>query len=194
MKKTYLDHYPKILTIASAVALVASFWQSVERFNLLKNPNTPLSCDINPVIDCGSVLGHRLAALFGFPNAFIGMVMFAMLFMAGLGLWTGSKLSSGFRNIVMILSTIAVAFSVWFFYVSLYIIGKACIFCLVIWPASVLLFWYGLLYWLNNREKSSKWQTKILRLGAKNHLAVLVLIYAIMILLFLFRFRTYYFG
>lgn len=186
--------YPKILFVSATVALIASFWQAAERIHMLKNPTVELSCTLNPVVDCGGVMSHRLAALFGFPNTFIGMVMFSMLAMAGLLLLFGGRFTRTFHSVVLGLSTVALLFSVWFFGVSLYVIGKICLFCLVIWPASIILFWYGLLYWLSKQAKLSDWQQKVYAYGSKNHWLPVVYVFLLMFILFLSKFREYYFG
>ena len=186
--------FPKILTAGSLVGLVASFWQAAERVHMLKNGAQNLQCNLNPVIECGGVLSHRLAALFGFPNAFIGMVVFAMLLAAGLFLLSGVKPNLFFRRFVMALSTILILFSFWFFGVSLYVIGKVCIFCIFIWAASVPIFWYGLLDYLSASKRSSNWQDFVYQFGTKNHLSVLITVYAVMLAMFLLKFKEYYFG
>ena len=194
MKNLFKKQYPWLLTGLSGVALTASFWQAVERINLLKNPGVPLSCDINPIVDCGGVMGHKLAALFGFPNTFIGMVMFSMLLMAGIALLLGVTLTQKFKNVVVGLSTVALLFSFWFFWASLYEIGKICIFCLFIWPASIALFWFSAQYWLDGLEKPNNWQKKLHKFTSKYRFEPIVTVYLIMFMLFLFRFRDYYFN
>jgi len=195
LKTEWLDKwYPKILLSTSAVALIASFWQAAERIHMLKNPSVPLNCNLNPIIDCGGVMSHRLAALFGFPNTFIGMVMFSMLLASALLLIFGGNFSKAYHKLVLALSTIAILFSAWFFWVSLYIIGKICLFCLAIWPVSVVLFWYGLLYWLSKQDKLSTKQQKFYNFGMKNHYMVVVYVFIVMFGLYIFNFRDYYFG
>lgn len=184
--------YAKVLAIASAAALTASFWQAAERINMLKNPSLDLSCNINPVVDCGSVMSHRLAALFGFPNAFIGMVMFSMLLLAGLLLLSGNVLNKKAMNVVLLLATLAAGFSVWFFGASLYVIGKVCIFCLVIWPASLTLFWFTLLEWLG-LDKRRGWLATVQKFGEKYRYEVLIAVFVAMALLYFYRFREFYF-
>jgi len=194
-KNNWLDRwYPKILLSSSMVALIASFWQAAERIHMLKNPTVALNCNLNPIIDCGGVMGHKLAALFGFPNTFIGMVMFSMLVASAILLLTGGTFSKAYHNFVMALSTIAILFSAWFFWVSLYVIGKICLFCLAIWPASVILFWYGLLYWLSKQDKLSAKQQKFYKFGIKNHYMVVIYVFIAMFGLYLFNFKDYYFN
>lgn len=193
--RKWLDRwYPKILLSSATFALIAAFWQAAERVHMLKNPSGPLSCDINPVVDCGGVMDHQLAALFGFPNTFIGMVMFSMLVMAALLLLFGGSFTKKFHLLVMGLASAALAFSVWFFWVSLYVIGKICLFCLAIWPASIILFWYSLLFWLSKKDKLVGWQKELFDYGMKNHVIVVLSVFLIMIALYIFRFREYYFG
>ncbi len=190
-KSWFQKWYPWLLTCLSGIALIASFWQAVERINMLKNPAMALGCNINPVVDCSGVLGNRLAALFGFPNAFIGIVMFSLLFMSGLALLVGVKPTKGFRNIVGILSKVAVLFSAWFFLVSLYTIGKVCIFCMFIWPASVALYWFGVQFWLEGQAKPWKW---LERFANKFRIEPILTVYLLMVVLFLSRFRDFYFN
>ena len=161
---------------------------------MLKNPGGALSCNLNPVIDCGTVLGNRWAALFGFPNAFIGIAMFAMLLMAGVLLASGGKPSRFFSHFLMGVSTILILFSFWFFGMSLYVIGKVCLFCIFIWIAAVPIFWYGLLNDWRTIQVEKPWLQKLQAFGEKHHLEVLIVVYVAMLLLYLVRFRTYYFG
>jgi uncharacterized membrane protein len=190
---SFLNKYPKVLTIASFIGLVASFWQAAERVHMLKYPTVALNCNLSPVVDCSGVLGNKWAALFGFPNAFLGIVMFTILFTAGLLLWSGGEFTRKFHRLIMAVSTILILFSVWFFGMSLYVIGKVCIFCIFIWAASVPIYWYGLLYYLSLHAKQHGWKKQLLRFGSKNHLFVVYAVYTTMIVLFLFRFSDYYF-
>ena len=162
---------------------------------MLKNPSAELSCNLSPIVDCSGVLNDRLAAVMGFPNALLGMIFFAILATSGLVLLSGGKFSGWFKHFVMVVSTILILFSVWFFGVSLYVFGKICIFCVVGWVVSVPMFWYGLLYYL--RSSSGKIAYKaaaFTKFGSKHHLDVVLVLYAVMLLLFLFRFRDYYFN
>ncbi len=186
--------YPRLLVGASAVGLIAAFWQMVERVHMLKNPGDPLSCNLNPVVDCGSVLGDSLASVFGPPNALIGVVMFTMLLTLGLQRLYGGQWTKLTKILGVALSTIALLFSLWFFHVSLYVIGKVCIFCIFIWAASVPIGIYGAKDFLDGMTKPKgvyKWKRDLLD---KYHLLVLFGLYAVMLGLFLVRFSDYYFG
>ncbi len=186
--------YPWVLLGGSIVGLVASVWQAAERVQMLNDPGGALSCNLNPVIDCGTVLSNRWAALFGFPNAFIGIAMFAMLLMAGVLLASSGKPSRFFSHFLMGVSIILILFSFWFFGMSLYVIGKVCLFCIFIWAASVPIFWYGLLNYWRAIAISKPWLQRVRAFGERHHAEVLAATYIIMLVLYLLRFRAYYFG
>lgn len=192
-KSKQLD-YPKSLVLLSTVGLVAAFWQATERIQMLKFPGETLSCNLNPVVDCGSVLNNRLAAVFGPPNAFIGMVAFSLLLAFGLQRLNGGHWNKIVSKISVSLSLIMFLFSVWFFAVSLYSIGKICIFCIFIWLVSVPIGIYGLKDYCENLEKLSNNQKKVKTFLSRNHFNLLIFVYALMLTLFLLRFRDYYFG
>lgn len=184
--------FAQVLTGTSLVALIASFWQAAERIHMLKDPGLDLSCNLNPIVDCGGVMSHKLAALFGFPNTFIGMVMFSMLAVTGIYLLLGNSINKKAQHIILGLSVLALGFSFWFFGVSLYIIGKICLFCLAIWPSTIIMFWYVLLDWLE-KNASSKEQKSLLRFGKKHRYDVIIGVFALMALLYFYRFREFYF-
>lgn len=187
--------YPYVLSFGGSIGLIAMTWQAVERFHMLKNPNSVLSCNLNPIVDCGSVLGNKLAALFGFPNAFLGMIFFAVLATSGLILLSGGKFVSWYRKFVMGVTLALAAFSVWFFGASLYSIGKICIFCVAGWVVAVPLFWYGLNRYLDTSPKKlSSTGQQLLAFTDKHHIDVIVVTYVAMLVLFLTRFKEYYFG
>lgn len=187
--------YAAVLSYGGIVGLIAMTWQASERIHMLKNPGVGLSCTLNPVVDCGGVLGNPLAAVFGFPNAFLGIIFFAILATSGLVLLSGGKFVGWFRHFVIGVSTILILFSVWFFGVSLYSLGKICIFCVFGWIASVPMFWYGVLYYLQNADKKlAKRISTFLNFGLKHHIDVIILTYSVMLVLFLLRFNDYYFN
>lgn len=189
MKKLRSIKYHVWLIVLSLVGLIAAFWQTAEKIHGLKNPEQPLSCNLNPVVDCGSVLDHPLSAVMGVPNSMIGMIFFTTLLVAGLLVWTGVKLTLNAKKILLLVSTVLLGFSVWFYLVSLYDIGKICIFCIFIWISSVPI---GVLtYKEYGNSILNKQKAKFISVHAYK---IIFSIYAVGMLLFLFRFRDYYFG
>lgn len=194
--------YSYSLSIGGGFGLIAMTWQATERIHMLKDRGTLLSCNLNPVVDCGSVLSNPLAALFGFPNAFLGIVFFAILMTSGLLLLAGGEFVKWFKHFVFGVSVALIGFSIWFFSVSLYVINKICLFCAVGWIVSIPIFWYGLIYYLqsfdnkNTIKKSKKIskRQKFLEIAYKHHIDIVFAIYLLMLVMFLTNFKDYYFG
>ena len=193
MKKLNLT-YPQILVGATAVGLVSAFLAAYERVNMLVNPGKELACSLNPVVDCGGVLAASESAVFGPPNMFFGMVVFSVLLAFGLQLLTGGTWTKTVQKVALGLSLFMFAFSAWFFWVSLYVLGKICLFCLAVWPATVFTTVYTTKYYLEQQKKLSGWPKKLRDYLKTNHAYTVFLIFAVMIALFLIQFRDYYFG
>lgn len=59
---------PWLLIVTGSLGLLSSFVITVDKFELLKNPDFRPSCSINPVLSCTNVMLSDQASVFGFPN------------------------------------------------------------------------------------------------------------------------------
>ena len=71
------------ILIAGVVGLAAALTLTVEKIEILINPDYVPSCSINPVLSCGSVMVTPQASAFGFPNPLIGIVSFTVVVVTG---------------------------------------------------------------------------------------------------------------
>jgi len=127
------------MSAASAVGLIASFWQLMEKLAILKNKDVVLSCNLNDVFSCSNVLNAHQASVFGPPNSVIGIIMFTFfLGIAVVGL-TGSKLAKKLALAVQGLALFMLGFTLWFLFQSTYRIQSICIFCLFIGTAVLVI-------------------------------------------------------
>src|SRR5262245_32922781 len=62
------------MLVSAALSLTAAFVLSIDAVRLAADPQAALSCNVNAVISCGTVATSWQANLFGFPNAFLGLV------------------------------------------------------------------------------------------------------------------------
>ena len=82
--------------IAGIVGLAAAITLTVEKIEILINPDYVPSCSINPVLSCGSVMITPQASAFGFPNPLIGIVSFTVVLVTGvLALGQGARCRAG---------------------------------------------------------------------------------------------------
>ena len=123
--------------IAGVLGLASAFTLTVEKIEILINPDYVPTCSINPVLSCGSVMVTPQASAFGFPNPLIGIVSFtvvlvtAVLALAKVRLprWYWAGLATG--------TLLGVAFVHWLIFQSLYRIGALCPYCMVVWAVTI---------------------------------------------------------
>lgn len=123
-----------LILIFAVIALIAAFTLSMEEIHLMKNPDAILSCTLNAVLNCASVMKTWQASVFfGIPNMFIGLMAFPVLITVAIAaLWGGANYKKGFLralNIGVLLGTI---FAYWLFFNSIYIIEVLCPWCLIV--------------------------------------------------------------
>ena len=128
-----------VMLIFSATSLIAAFTLTLEKFAKLANPDVALSCSINIVLNCGTVMDSAQSHVFGFPNMVIGLMAYASLVtvaVAGLGGVTFPRWYRIAANIGIVLGAL---FSYWLFFQSVYAIEVLCPWCLVVTFSTTLI-------------------------------------------------------
>ncbi|MGB9251551.1 MAG: vitamin K epoxide reductase family protein [Mycobacterium sp.] len=127
------------ILIAGVIGLIASATLTVEKIELLLNPAYVPSCNLNPIVSCGSVMTTPQASALGFPNSLIGIGAFAVVTVTGVLAVTKVPLPRWYW-VGMTLGTLAATgFVHWLIYQSLYRIGALCPYCVVVWVATISL-------------------------------------------------------
>lgn len=140
-----------LLVVAGLIGLIASFILLSEKIHLLKTPDAQLSCNINPIISCGSVIQSKQAEAFGFANPIIGLISFAVIITIGMGMLAGAKYKRWFWLGLEAGTIFGIAFVHWLFYQAVFNIQALCPFCMVVWAVSIVLFVYVTFYNLSNK-------------------------------------------
>ena|ERR1035437_8699192 len=186
---------PLILIVAGTVGLVCSFALMYDHIKLLTNPHYIPSCDLNPVVSCGSVISSNEGSLlFGLPNPLFGIAAFAVVITVGVAMLAGATFKRwlwlGFEASVL-LGIGAVHFLI---YQSVYRLNALCPFCMVVWTMVIPLFWYVTLYNIEQEFiKLPKGRiTTVGNFARKHHLDILVLWFLIIAGLILKHFWYYY--
>lgn len=123
------------------VGLIASFVLSVEKVHLLQNPDAVLSCSINLVLNCSTVMQTWQASAFGFPNSYIGLMGYSVVItVATIGLLgAASAFPRWFWRTVVICYALGALFAYWLFFSSVYVIEVLCPWCLFVTVATTIL-------------------------------------------------------
>lgn len=131
-----------VLLVFATTALIASFTLSVEEIILIKNPDAVLSCTLNSVLNCSTVMQTWQAGLvFGIPNMFFGLMAFPVIItVAVAALWGGATYRRGFLLAMNVGMLACWVFALWLFFSSVYVIEVLCPWCLVVTFSSTMLF------------------------------------------------------
>lgn len=194
MNKQKLDRsLPWILVIGGFIGLIAAFVLTLERIAILSDPSHQLSCSINPVLSCGSIIASDQASLIGFPNPLIGLMAYTVVVTVGMALLAGAKFRKWFWQSLSIGSLIGMLFVIWLIYQSLYTIGALCVYCMVAWTVTWPIFWYSLLYNLRNKHiKTPKSLARPVDFLQNNHANILIAWYLLVVLAILENFWYYW--
>jgi uncharacterized membrane protein len=191
----WLERYvPWVLIVAGSLGLFASLMLSVEEIHHLKHPAARLGCDLNPIIGCGSILdtwqGH---VLFGVPNQFWSVAMFAAVITIGFAILAGAKLKRWFWVGLQAGMFLGFGFVVWFMAQSLFVLKHLCPYCMLTWIAVIPVFWYTTLYCI--RAEHLRLHGRLSRLNhfaQKHHADILFALYLTVAGLILWRFWYYW--
>ncbi|HSX00422.1 MAG TPA: vitamin K epoxide reductase family protein [Patescibacteria group bacterium] len=169
-----------IMTTGGVIGLAAAFTQSVEKITLLKQAGTALSCDLNSVFSCSTVLSAWQSSVFGFPNSLMCLILFTIFSTVALVGFSGGALTQGFRRTIQGLSLGTLGFALWFLEQSIYSIGSLCILCIFCFIG--LLIVNALWLRINARDLTAK-NTLITRMIAADMDIVVWIVLAIIVAL-----------
>lgn len=141
--------YSLLLTIGAALGLMASFTLTVDRIRLLKDANTQLACNLNSVINCGSVMSSPQGEAFGFANPIIGLAAFGGLFVLGIGLLGGARYAGWMWGGLTLGTVFGISFVGWLAYQAIFHIGKLCPWCMLVWAVMIPIFVATVLFTLS---------------------------------------------
>lgn len=175
------------LTVLGATGLAAAFALTVDKIRLLEDPTFKPSCDLNPVLSCGSVIVTDQASVFGFPNPLMGVVGFSVVVTLGVLLATGTRLPSWVMAGLAVGATLGLGFVHWLAFQSLYRIGALCPWCLVVWAVTIPIAVWSVLLALRTRTDS-----RLVELLWSVRYLIVLAWYLLVVVLALVRFWDYW--
>lgn len=145
------------ILLFSLLGLVAS-WQ-LWRTEIIhrSQPERGLGCSINNVVDCrgamDSAAGHLL---FGIPNSIFGMVLFAMLSVAGIYLLCGGRLPKWGLMVFVIGTSAGLGAVLFFLAISVFQLRSLCPYCFLTWLATIILAWLSYALWVRTAASPTR--------------------------------------
>lgn len=180
-----------ILVVAGFISWIASGALILDRLKIYENPTAVASCDLNSWIACGQVMRTPQAAIFGFPNPFIGLAAFSALIAIGFTLIAGAKFANWFWIGLQVGVTAGMALVAWFWYTALFTIGILCPYCMVVWAMMIPVF---LLVTSRNILNSSVISGKKWLLVSTWTVPTIIGVYLVVIASIIIRFAPLIFG
>lgn len=135
-----------MMLLSAVSCLVASLVLSVDAIKLAANPAASLSCNFSEVINCGTVALSDQAQIFGFPNAFLGLMCEPIVIMIAIAGLSGVKFPKWMMFTAQCVYFVGLVFAFWLFYQSAFVIGAFCPWCLLVTVGTTLTFFTLLRY------------------------------------------------
>jgi uncharacterized membrane protein len=185
------------MLISALLSLLAAFVLSTDAIQIAKDPGAALSCSINAIINCASVMKHPSAELLGFPNSFLGLIAEPVVITVAIAGLSGIRFPRPFMMAAQIGYAAGFIFAYYLFFTSAFVIGALCPWCLLVTVSTTLVFMSLLHY--NIRENNlylSDRHSKLLQGWIKKNydrFATAVLLAGI-IFLILFKYHDGLFG
>lgn len=131
------------MLVSGLLGLFTSFVLSIDAWKLAADPDAVFSCDLSSVISCGAVARTWQAQLLGFPNAFLGILFESVVLTISVALIGGVQFPRWFYRGALGLYSIGLAFALWLFSQSYFVIHALCPWCLLV-TVTTILVWTGL--------------------------------------------------
>ena len=138
-QRRHIGTYVEML-ISSLLSLIASLVLSVDAIILAANPDAIFACDINSKISCGAVGETWQANLFGWPNAFLGLIAEPVVITLAVAALGGTRFPRWFMNGAQFVYTLGFIFALWLFWQSYFVIGALCPWCLLVTATTTFVF------------------------------------------------------
>lgn len=129
------------MIIAGAVGWWAAFQLTVERFQLLSDPDSALGCDYSILVQCRANLESAQGAIFGFPNPLMGIAGWIAPIVIGVAILSGARFARWFWLLVNLGMLGAFALVCWLIGQSIFVLGTLCPWCMVTWIVTIPTFY-----------------------------------------------------
>jgi uncharacterized membrane protein len=143
--ETLMQKRPLILAIflivVGVIGWIAAFALTVERLELLINPQEALSCDFSVLVQCTKNLESAQGSIFGFPNPIIGLGAWVAPIVVGAALLAGARFDRWFWIVFNAGFVFAIGLVGYLITQSIFVLGTLCPWCMVTWLVTIPAFW-----------------------------------------------------
>jgi uncharacterized membrane protein len=130
-----------VLIITGIIGWYSAFALTNDKIAILMNPQADLDCNFSVIVQCGKNLESWQGAVLGFPNPIIGLGGFVAPIAVGVALLAGATFARWFWIAFNVGVAGALSFCIWLMINSIFELGTLCPWCMVVWAATILMFW-----------------------------------------------------
>ncbi|HMR50048.1 MAG TPA: vitamin K epoxide reductase family protein [Arachnia sp.] len=134
------------MLVFAILSLIASFVLSYEAIQIAADPNYVANCTINEIIDCVKVGSTWQANVFGFPNAFLGLIAEPVVMTIAVASLCFTRFPKWFMFTANAIYLLGVIFAYWLLFQSTFVIGALCPWCLLVTVSTTFVF-FSMTYW-----------------------------------------------
>ena len=134
----------RLLVILGLVGFAGSLALAIERYLSLVDPDHQPTCSINALLTCSPAMASDAGSLLGFPNPYIGLGAFPVVVTIGVVLLAvpGVAFPRWFWRTFLAVATAAMVLIGYLVYTSLEVLVALCPYCMVVWFATLPIFWF----------------------------------------------------
>lgn len=141
MSTPVIDARPRglaiFLIVAGVIGWIAAFALTLDKFQLLQDPNAQLGCNLSILVQCGVNLNSWQGAILGFPNPIIGLAAWIAPIAVGVAILAGAQFARWFWIAFNIGFLGALGFVIWLISQSIFVLGTLCPWCMVTWSVTI---------------------------------------------------------
>lgn len=128
------------MLVFAIISLIAAWVLSYDAIVLAADPSAELACSLNSVFDCAAVGRTWQANVFGFPNAFLGLISEPVVMTIAVAALCGVRFPRWFMATANFFYLLGVIFAYWLLYQSTFVIGALCPWCLTVTLSTTFVF------------------------------------------------------
>lgn len=110
-----------------------------EHLQIAKDASHVSVCDMNAILNCGTVMRTPFAEAFGFPNPYIGLVGYAITITIATAILAGARFSRWYWLCMNVGHVLAFCFILYLWFNTTFVIGALCLFCMIVWIMQTIL-------------------------------------------------------
>ena len=141
MSTPVIDARPRglaiFLIVAGVIGWIAAFALTLDKFQLLQDPNAQLGCNLSILVQCGVNLNSWQGAILGFPNPIIGLAAWIAPIAVGVAVLAGAQFARWFWIAFNVGLLGALGFVIWLISQSIFVLGTLCPWCMVTWSVTI---------------------------------------------------------